>query len=125
MSELLKVFEFTAAQVSALTDGQSVADTPIVVDGVTVIPISKISSGFACGGSDLAQKKKADGIMAGSGVKVTRTPTAFLAVCDGTVSVLHAVQDDGGKNGLIAALKPLIAQLKSAASAKKAERTDA
>lgn len=124
MSELLKVFEFTAAQVSALTSEQSVADAPIVVDGVTVIPISKLSSGFACGGSDLAQKKRADGIMAGSGVKVTRTPTAFLAVHDGTVSVLHAAQDEGGKSGLISALKPLIAQLKAAAKAKD-EKKDA
>ena len=63
MSELLKIFEFTAAQARTLSKEQSVAGEPIVIGEVTVIPISKLSCGFTGGGSDLAQKKKADGIM--------------------------------------------------------------
>ena len=88
MSELLRVFEFTTAQVRALAKEQSVADAPIVLGDVTVVPISKLSCGFTCGGSDLAAKKKADGLMAGAGAKVSKTPLTFLAIQGGNVRLL-------------------------------------
>ena len=40
MSELLKIFEFTTREVRDLAREQSVADAPVTVDGVTIIPIS-------------------------------------------------------------------------------------
>ena len=88
MSELLKIFEFTTREVRDLAREQSVADAPVTVDGVTIIPISTVSCGFSCGGSDLAAKKKADGLMAGAGAKVKRTPETYLAVIDGQVQLL-------------------------------------
>lgn len=109
MSELLNVFEFTAQQVKALAAGQSVADAPIVIGDVTIIPVSKLSCGFSCGGSDLA--KKADGIMAGAGAKVAKTPLTFLAVCGSDVQLLRVPAEEQGKGGLLAALKPLAEQL--------------
>ena len=78
MSKLLNIFEFTTTQIRAIATEQSVADAPIVLGDVTIIPVSKLSCGFSCGGSDLAQKKKADGLMGGAGAKVTKTPLSFL-----------------------------------------------
>lgn len=109
MSELLNVFEFTAQQVKALAAEQSVADDPIVIGEVTIIPVSKLSCGFSCGGSDLA--KKADGIMAGAGAKVAKTPLTFLAVCGADVQLLRVPAEEQNKSGLLAALKPLAEQL--------------
>ncbi len=120
MSELLKIFEFTASQAKALSKEQSVAGEPIVIGDVTVIPISKLSCGFTGGGSDLARKKRADGIMAGAGVKITKTPLSFLAVCGKEVQVLRVSEEETKTKGLVNALLPLVTQLKEKASEKKA-----
>lgn len=108
MSELLNVFEFTAQQTKALAAEQSVADAPIVIGEVTVIPISKLSCGFSCGGSDLS--KKPEGIMAGAGAKVSKTPLTFLAVCGKDVQLLRVPSEAQTKGGLLGALKPLVEQ---------------
>ena len=70
----------------------SVIGDPITTpDGVTIIPVSKVSVGVGGGGSDFVSKheNKGDnpfGGGAGGGVKVT--PVAFLVVKEGNVRVL-------------------------------------
>ena len=125
MSELLKIFEFTAEQAKALSKEQSVTEEPIVIGEVTVIPVSKLSCGFTGGGSDLAQKKKADGIMAGAGVKISKTPLSFLAVCGKEVQILHVAEEEAKSKGLLNALLPLVAQLKEKTKKAALENPDA
>lgn len=117
MSELLKIFEFTTREVRDLAREQSVADAPVTVDGVTIIPISTVSCGFSCGGSDLAAKKKADGLMAGAGAKVKRTPETYLAVIDGQVQLLQPPAEP--QSSLRDTVRPLIAALRTMHAAKK------
>ena len=125
MSELLKIFEFTAEQAKALSREQSVTEEPIVIGEVTVIPVSKLSCGFTGGGSDLAQKRKADGIMAGAGVKITKTPLSFLAVCGKEVQILHVAEEEAKSKGLLNALLPLVTQLKEKTKKAAPETPDA
>lgn len=117
MSELLKIFEFTTREVRDLAREQSVADAPVTVDGVTIIPISTVSCGFSCGGSDLAAKKKADGLMVGAGAKVKRTPETYLAVIDGQVQLLQPPAEP--QSSLLDTVRPLIAALRAIRAAKK------
>ena len=124
MSQLLNIFEFTTTQIRALAAEQSVADAPIVIGDVTLIPISKLSCGFSCGGSDLAQKKKADGLMAGAGAKVSKTPLSFLAVSNGQVQVLSVSEEEAKKKGIMGAVKPLLDSLKEKSAAKKAAKAE-
>ena len=68
-----------------------VGDPIYTPDGITLVPISKISVGFGGGGSDFASKNAKPGEMpfgggAGGGVKVI--PVAFLIVKDGSVRIL-------------------------------------
>lgn len=125
MSELLKIFEFTAEQAKVLSKEQSVTGEPIVIGEVTVVPVSKLSCGFTGGGSDLAQKKKADGIMAGAGVKITKTPLSFLAVCGKEVQILHVAEEEAKSKGLLNALLPLVTQLKEKTKKAAPENPDA
>ena len=125
MSQLLNIFEFTTNQVRAMAKEQAVADDPIVVGDVTLIPISKLSCGFSCGGSDLAQKKKADGLMAGAGAKVNKTPLSFLAVQNGQVQVLSVSEEDVKKKGIMGAVKPILESLKERSASKKAAKAEA
>ncbi len=91
-NSLPNMLENTIAKIREMVDVNSVVGTPITTpDGVTIIPISKVSVGFAGGGSDFVSKnvnkqENPFGGGAGGGVKVV--PIAFLIVKDGTVRML-------------------------------------
>ncbi len=119
MTELFKVFEFTAREVRDLAREQSVADAPVTIDGVTILPISRVSCGFTCGGSDSASAKKADALTAGAGAKVKRTPEVFLTVSDGQVQLLRPSAPAEPQSGLLDTVRPLIAALRAKRAAKK------
>ena len=91
-NSLPNMLENTIAKIRELVDVNSVVGTPITTpDGVTIIPISKVSIGFGGGGSDFVSKnvnkqENPFGGGAGGGVKVV--PIAFLIVKDGTVRML-------------------------------------
>ena len=81
----------TIAKIREMVDANSVVGEPIVADGVTVIPISKISVGLGGGGSDFVSKnvnrhENPFGGGVGAGVKVT--PVAFLIIKDGSVRMM-------------------------------------
>lgn len=121
MSEILNLFNMTAQQVHTMTKENSVAESPIFIGGATIIPISKISCGFAAGGSEMAAKKNGK-LSAGAGAKVTKTPLSFLAIIDGNLQVLYVNEETAKKKGIIDALKPMIQAIKDKAAAKKAEK---
>ena len=93
MSQTLpNMLESTIAKIREMVDVNSVIGNPITTpDGVTIIPVSKVSVGFGGGGSDFVSKnvnhqENPFGGGAGGGVKVT--PTAFLIVKEGSVRML-------------------------------------
>lgn len=93
MSQSLpNMLENTITKIREMVDANSVVGEPITTaDGVTIIPISKISIGLGGGGSDFVtknsnQKENPFGGGVGAGVKVT--PVAFLIVKEGSVRVL-------------------------------------
>ena len=93
MSQSLpNMLENTVARIREMVDVNSVIGDPITTpDGVTIIPVSKVSIGFGGGGSDYVSKnankqENPFGGGAGGGVKVT--PVAFLIVKEGNVRML-------------------------------------
>lgn len=92
MSQTLpNMLENTIAKMREMVDVNSVIGDPITTpDGVTIIPVSKVSVGFGGGGSDFVPKNGNQsnpfGGGAGGGMKVT--PIAFLIVKDGSVRML-------------------------------------
>ena len=93
MSQTLpNMLESTIAKIREMVDVNSVIGNPITTaDGVTIIPVSKVSVGFGGGGSDFVSKNvnhqdNPFGGDAGGGVKVT--PIAFLVIKDGSVRML-------------------------------------
>ena len=89
---LPNMLENTIAKIREMVDVNSVVGTPITTpDGVTIIPVSKVSVGFGGGGSDFSHKTPSTqelpfGGGVGGGVKVS--PIAFLVVKDGNVRML-------------------------------------
>lgn len=74
----------TMEKVRQFVDANTVVGTPIQAEGVTIIPISRVSMGFASGGADFTtknQKPDADNCFGGGGgAGVNVTPVAFLIV---------------------------------------------
>ena len=89
---LPNMLENTISKVREMVDVNSVIGDPITTaDGVTIIPISKVSVGFAGGGSDYVSKhpnKHENPFGGGVGGAMNVTPIAFLVIKDGSVRVL-------------------------------------
>lgn len=76
-------------KIREMADANTVVGTPITTpDGTMLIPVSKVSYGFASGGSDLPSKTSAGLFGGGAGAGINIIPVAFLSVKDGHVKVL-------------------------------------
>jgi uncharacterized spore protein YtfJ len=87
-------------QMQLIAKTQTVVGEPITAGAVTLIPVSKVSVGFAAGGT---QQDRPGG--AGTGGGVTVTPVAFVSICEGTVHV-HSLQKSDLDLGKLLALAP-------------------
>lgn len=89
---LPNMLDNTIARLREMVNENSVVGEPIVTaDGVTIIPVSKVSVGFGGGGSDFVSKnlnhhENPFGGGVGAGVKVT--PVAFLVIKEGNVRMI-------------------------------------
>lgn len=95
--KLPNMLESTIQKIKEMVDVNSVIGAPITTpDGVTIIPVSKVSVGFGGGGSDFTTKSSRPGEDnpfgggAGGGVKVT--PICFLIVKDGAVRMMPVAE---------------------------------
>ncbi len=86
-SQLNEMMRGTMEKVREMVDTNTIVGQPITTpDGVTLIPISKVSFGFGSGGGDYGKQAAQMGAGAGAGVRVE--PMAFLVVKDGVTRML-------------------------------------
>ena len=84
---LSELMETTMAKIREMVDSNAVVGTPITTtDGVTIIPISRISLGFGTGGSDYGKTVDKFGGAGAAGVKID--PVSFLIIKDGVTRVV-------------------------------------
>ena len=87
-SPLSNLMQSTMEKVHEMVDTNTIVGQPITTpDGVTLIPISKVSFGFGSGGGDYGKAAK-EGFGGGSAAGVRIDPVAFLVIKDGTTRVL-------------------------------------
>ena len=73
-----------------LVDVDTVIGNPITTpDGTTIIPVSKVTFGFAAGGADIPTTKPNAPFGGGSSGAMTIAPVAFLVVSQGHVELLN------------------------------------
>lgn len=87
-NQLNEMMRGAMEKVREMVDTNTIVGQPITTpDGVTLIPISKVSFGFGSGGGDYGKAPKENfGGGAGAGVKID--PVAFLVIKDGSTRVL-------------------------------------
>lgn len=80
----------TIKKVKDMIDVSTIIGEPVYTEsGLTLIPVSKVTYGFASGGSDFPSKGKTECFGGAGGAGVTITPVAFLVIKDGQVSIKH------------------------------------
>ena len=85
----------TIEKIRDLVDVSTIIGDPMYLEGgMTIIPVSKVTYGFASGGSDFPSKTNAQLFGGGGGAGVTITPVAFLIVSDGEVTLKHITAYD-------------------------------
>lgn len=118
----------TMAHIKEMVDVNTIIGDPIESkDGSTIIPISKVSFGFASGGSefnsaDCKENKSKFPFGGGSGAGVNVRPIAFLVMRDETVKLLP-VEYDNPLEKIIDSIPQLIEAVKGMSSKAKNKET--
>lgn len=77
-------------KIHTMVDTNAVIGEPIVTsEGVTLIPISRLSFGFASGGGDRSAETKIGKVWGGSGAAVKMEPVGFLMIHDGIPRIIN------------------------------------
>ena len=78
-------------KIKEMADVNAIIGEPISLpDGTTIIPVSKVSYGFASGGSDLPSKYDKDLFGGGAGAGVSIKPEGFLVISpDGSAKMVN------------------------------------
>lgn len=101
------------SKIHEMTDADTVMGNPVTVDGATIIPVSKISYGFAGGGTDLPTKTDKECFGGGSGVGVTIQPLGFLVISDGDVRFLQINLDTSTSSAVVNMIPEVFSKVQS------------
>ena len=94
----------TMDKVRQMVDSNAIIGKPLTTeDGITILPVSKVSFGFASGGTDFDGKNAAnkDLFGGGSGAGISIQPVAFLVILNGEVKLMQLSIDASTPNALI------------------------
>ena len=91
------MMDTTLSKIKEMVDVSTIIGDPIVKGDITIIPISKMSYGFASGGSDFDGKSGHRCFGGGRGAGVTVQPVAFLVI---TPTIVRLLQIDNNMNSL-------------------------
>ena len=96
------ILSTTIEKVRQLVDVSTIVGEPIVLsDDITVIPVSKVTYGFASGGSDFPSKNNTQLFGGGGGAGITINPVAFLVLKNGEVTLKHITANDNAAERII------------------------
>lgn len=108
------LMDTTMNKIKEMIDVNTIIGEPITApDGTLIIPVSKVSYGFASGGSDLPTKKEnKDCFGGGSGAGVTIQPVAFLSVYKGNVQLIPIDKYDGATDRIVGMIPDMFEKVK-------------
>ena len=84
------LMDVTLEKIKSMVDSNTIIGNPInMADGTMILPVSKVTFGFASGGSDFPTKTSKELFGGGSCAGVSISPIAFLVVHEGNVRRLQ------------------------------------
>ena len=120
------ILSTTIEKVRDLVDVSTIIGEPInLPDGLTIIPISKVTYGFASGGSDFPSKNNVELFGGAGGAGITINPVAFLVVKDGEVSIRHIVSNDNAAERAVTMIPEMFDKVSNLINKKKDAEVEA
>ncbi|MBE6754107.1 MAG: sporulation protein YtfJ [Ruminococcaceae bacterium] len=113
------MMDTTLQKIREMVDASTVIGDAIHAGDATIIPVSKISYGFASGGSDLPSKQEGEYFGGGGGAGVSVTPVAFIVICGSDVRMLQIDDNHNTANKLVDSVPDIIDRLSAAFSERK------
>lgn len=111
-------------KIRSMADANTMIGDPIrCSDGTTIIPVSKVTFGFATGGSDLPTRTSKEYFAGGAGAGMSVKPIGFLVVRNGSVEMLPVESD--GKGGIVDKIPELLEKVQSLFGKKGKDDEDA
>jgi sporulation protein YtfJ len=109
-SKINQMMGITIDKIREMGDVKTVIGDPILAGDTTIIPVSKVSYGFASGGSDLPAKQNPKDLFGGgAGAGVTVQPIAFLIINkDGNVRLIQVSASDDKVSNIIRSVPELL-----------------
>lgn len=112
-------------KIRGMVDANTMIGDPIhCADGTTVIPVSKVSLGFASGGSDLPTRTAKEYFAGGAGAGMSVKPEGFLIVKDGDVRLVQLSMHADKTNVALNMLPEIIDKISSLLSKKDKNSAD-
>lgn len=115
----------TLEKIKQMVDVNAIIGDPITApDGTIIIPISKISYGFASGGSDFPAKQPTskDLFGGGAGAGVSINPVAFLTISNGNVKLLQIDPYNSSADRIIGMVPDVVDKVSGIVNKKKEEK---
>ena len=120
------ILETTIEKVKNLVNVSTIIGEPMNIDcGITIIPVSKVTYGFASGGSDFPSKTNKEIFGGGGGAGVTITPVAFLVISDGEVTIKHITAFDNAAERVVNLVPEMFDKVTSVVNKAKKEKEKA
>ncbi len=132
-NKISQMMGITIDKIREMGDVKTIIGDPIVAGDTTIIPVSKVSYGFASGGSDLPAKQNPKELFGGgAGAGVTVQPIAFLVINkDGDVRLMPISVSDDKISNIIRTMPELMDKIsdmvndhKANKAAKSAEKSE-
>ena len=103
------VMGITMDKLKEMVDVNTIIGDPIYLqDGTTIIPISKVSFGFASGGSDLPAKTEKELFGGGAGAGVSIQPLGFMVVYKGEAKLMQMSVNASTPNAVATMIPDLV-----------------
>lgn len=110
-------------KIKEMVDNNTVVGDPITTpDGTVLIPVSKVSYGFAAGGSDIPSKNNSGLFGGGSGAGINVTPVAFIVVSKGETRLLHIVSKPDSADKVVNLVPELVDKISDLFAKKKEKK---
>ena len=118
------ILESTIEKVKDLVNVSTIIGEPISAQGgVSIIPVSKVTYGFASGGSDFPSKSNQEIFGGGGGAGVTITPVAFLVIDKyGNVEIKHITAFDNAAERMVSLVPEMFDKVNVAISKAKMDK---
>ena len=120
------MMDVTLEKIKQMTDSNTIIGNPIhTADGTTILPVSKVSFGFASGGSDFVSGKAPKDLFGGgSGAGMSIQPVAFLVLKEGNVRLIQLADHSATIDRALNMLPEIMDKVNGMLSKNKKEKTE-